>query len=216
MHSKFKRRFIVFAAVALVAVGSGAAFAATQLGSPRQESQAIVNDAAQQLGIEPSRLSDALKKALQNRVDAAVAAGRMTKAEGDALKARIASEELPIFLGGGHRIGFGHGADLGAATSYLGLTEAELRTQLAAGKSLAQIAGDRGKSVDGLIQAFVDAATKELEAAVAAGRLTEAQKQLILGDLKARITEHVNGTMPAFHRGPGIGATPPVLAAPTT
>jgi hypothetical protein len=216
MQYTFKRRLIPFVAVALAAIGSGAAFAATQLGSPRQESQAIVNDAAQQLGIDPSRLSNALKKALQNRVDAAVAAGRLTKEEGDALKARIASDEFPIFLGGGHRIGFGHGADLGAAASYLGLTEAELQTQLSAGKSLAQIAGDRGKSVEGLIQALVDAATKELEAAVAAGRLTEAQKQAILADLKARITERVNGTIPAFHGGPPLGAPPPVFVAPTT
>jgi hypothetical protein len=215
MQGKFKHRFIAFAAVALAAVGSGAAIAATQLGSPRQESQAIVNDAAQQLGIEPGRLSDALKKALQNRVDAAVAAGRLTKAEGDALKARIASDEVPIFLGGGHRGGFGHGADLAAAASYLGLTEAELRTQLAGGKNLAQIAGDRGKSVDGLIQALVDSATKELEAAVAAGRLTEAQKQAILTDLKARITDRVNGTIPAFHGRPGLNGPPPALVAPT-
>jgi hypothetical protein len=216
MQYTFKRRLIPLVVVALAAIGSGAAFAATQLGSPKEESQAIVSDAAQQLGIDPSRLSDALKKALQNRVDAAVAAGRLTKEEGDALKARIASDAFPIFPGGGHRIGFGHGADLSAAASYLGLTEAELRTQLAGGKSLAQIAGDRGKPVAGLIQALVDAATQDLEKAVAAGRLTETQKQAILADLKAHITERVNGTIPFFRGGPGPVEPPPAFVAPTT
>jgi hypothetical protein len=55
------------------------------------------------------------------------------------------------------------------------------------------VAKDRGKSVDGLIQALVDAATKRLDADVAAGRLTKAQEQQILSGLKDRITAFVNG-----------------------
>src|SRR5205823_2628325 len=145
--------------------------------------QAIVNDAAKQLGIEPSKLSAALKKALEDRVDAAVAAGRLTKAEGDALKQRIESGDFPIFGGqhGGHH---GHFVDLDAAASYLGLTSAELRTQLESGKTLAQVAQDRGKSVDGLIDALVASAKTHLDEAVAAGKLTKAQEDSILADLK--------------------------------
>nr|MBA3333797.1 hypothetical protein [Actinomycetota bacterium] len=41
------------------------------------------------------------------------------------------------------------------------------------GDMLADIAKKEGTSVDGLVQAMVDAARKELDAAVAAGRLTE-------------------------------------------
>ena len=191
-----KRRIVAGAAVGLAVAGGGAAIAATQLGSPGAESQAVVNDAAKQLGIQPSRLSDALKKALENRVDAAVAAGRLTKGQGDALKARIESGEIPLFGGlhGGHG-GFGHPfGDLDAAASYLGLTEAELRSQLESGKTLAQVAKDRGKSVEGLVQALVDAARKRLDDAVAAGRLTQSQEQSILSDLKQRVTDLVDGT----------------------
>src|SRR5205085_11401469 len=183
-------------AAAAAAAGGGAAIGATQLGSSG-DSQAVVDDAAKQLGVQPSALSAALKKALENRVDAAVAAGRLTKAEGDELKQRIESGDVPLFFGPGlghHDHFFG---DLGAAASYLGLTEAELRTQLDSGKSLAQVAKDCGKSVDGLVQALVDVATKRLDADVSAGRLTKAQEQSILSDLKQRVTDLVNGVRPA-------------------
>ena len=87
-----KAKIVVGAAALLGAAGAGAAVAASQDSSPSSESKAVIDDAAKQLGISSSKLSDALKKALSDRVDAAVAAGRVTKAEGDALKARIQSE----------------------------------------------------------------------------------------------------------------------------
>ena len=189
------RTVIVGAAAALAAAGGGVAIGATQLGSSSDESQAVVSDAAKQLGVTPSALTDALQKALENRVDAAVAAGRLTKAEGDALKARIESGMLPFF---GFR-DFGHGPfghvgdDLAAAASYLGVTAEQLHTQLEVGKTLAQIAQDKGKSVDGLVNAFYDAEKKELDQAVADGRLTKDQEQSILDGLKQRITNKVNG-----------------------
>jgi hypothetical protein len=214
MQFKLKRSFIAGAVAALGVAGTGAALAATQLGSPKEESQAVIDDAAQQLGIDSAKLSAALTKALQNRVDAAVAAGRLTEAEGAALKARIGSGDAPLLFGGGHRVGFGHGPDLSTAASYLGLTETQLRTQLESGKTLAEIARDQSKSVDGLVQALVDAKTEKLDAAVAAGRLTEAQKQAILTDLKQRMTELVNGTMPALHGPRGFGGPPVPFVAP--
>ena len=52
--------------VTLVIAGLGAAgaIAASDLFSPGEESKAIIDDAASQLGVEPSELSDALKQAL--------------------------------------------------------------------------------------------------------------------------------------------------------
>src|SRR5438552_8962823 len=147
MCSRIKPRMIVGAVAGLAVAGGGAAFAATQLGSPQQESQAVVNDAAKQLGVEPSSLSAALKKALENRVDEAVAAGRLTKAQGDELKQRIESGDTPLFGGPGR--GFHEGAPFGgleAAASYLGLTDAQLHTKLESGKSLADVAKAQGKS----------------------------------------------------------------------
>jgi hypothetical protein len=190
-----KSKFAVAAVALLAAAGAGAAVAASQDSSPSSESKAIIDDAAQQLGIPSSKLSDALKKALSDRVDAAVAAGRITKAEGDAIKQRIATDGFPL-LGGIHA-GFEHHVFFGgleAAAGYIGITETRLRTELENGKSLAQVATAHGKSVDGLTNALYADAKKRLEDAVSAGRLTQAQETEMLGVLKSHLTEMVNGT----------------------
>jgi hypothetical protein len=200
MDGKLKRRMIVGGVAALAVAVTGGAYAATRDTTPRQESQAVINDAAQQLGVQPAQLSSALRKALANRVDAAVADGRITKAEGDALKARINSGDFPLFGGGPHRgLGrFGHGPGLHfhpqveAAASYLGLTEAQLRTQLNSGRTLAQIARSRDKSVDGLVDALVKAQNAKLDQAVKDGRLTQAQANEIKQGQRERIADFVN------------------------
>ena len=196
------RKVILGIAVALAAAGGGAAVAASQSGSPAEESQAVVDDAAQQLGISPGKLGDALKKALSDRVDAAVAAGRVTKAEGDALKQRINSDDFPLFDGFHRGFGqFGFFGTLSAAADYLGLTEAQLRSQLESGKSLAQVATAQGKTANGLIDALVNAAKQRADRAVAAGRLTQAQEADLLSGLRARITNVVNATGPRGDHG---------------
>ena len=145
--------------------GAGAAVAADRL-TPKAESQAIVNDAAKQLGVDPAKLSDALEQALKNRIDAAVDEGRLTQEQGDAMKRRITSAAFPLFIGPGFdrdrgvaapRLPPSLGRDLDAAASFLGLNESELRAALASGKSLAEVAQDEGKSVDELVDALVAA-----------------------------------------------------------
>ena len=219
MARKMNRRLAAGAGAALAVAGGGAAIAATQL-SPKAESEAIVNDAAKQLGVTPAKLSDALKQALENRVDAAVAAGTMTKAQGDELKARIAADEFPLF---GGRLGFGHGpggphkgfgAHLAAAATYLGVTEAELRTSLEGGKTLADVAEAQGKSTTGLVDALVADETKELDAAVAAGKLTKAQRDALVANAKQRFQDLVDGKLPdrgsfRHHDCFGFGGPPP-------
>lgn len=203
---KRNRKFIFGAVALLLAVAGGGVAIAASDSSPADENQAILNDAAQQLGISPSKLSDALKKALGDRVDAAVAAGRITKAEGDALKQRIQSDQYPLFFGpprGFGHLGFFHGLD--NAASYLGITEEQLRTELEGGKTLAQVAQAHGKSVDGLVDALVADAKEKLDAAVAAGRLTQSQANEMLNGLRDRITSLVNSRLPAGHPPEGFG-----------
>lgn len=210
-----KKRVLAGAVAGIAVAGAGAAVAANQLGSPQQRSQAIVNDAAKQLGVTPSALSGALKKALENQVDAAVAAGRLTKAQGDELKQHIESGDFPIFGGPGRDgdgPGFHHGfGGLDAAASYLGLTQAELRTRLENGNTLAAIAKAQGKSVSGLVDAMYSAAKTHLDADVKAGRLSASDETRMLSGLKDRLTSFVNGARPAFDHdgdGPPPGAPP--------
>ena len=93
--------------------------------------------------------------------------------------------------GRGARAGF-----LDAAATYLGLTQAELRTAHQNGTTLAQLAEQKGKAVAGLKQAIYDAAKAHLDAEVTAGRITAAQETTMLADLQSHLDDIVNGTGP--------------------
>ena len=208
-----RRNTLAVGAAALVAVvGSAGAIAATGALSPQEESQAVVDDVAERLGVESSELGDAIKAALKARVDAAVDAGRLTEAQAAELKERIDSDEVPLFglgRGGPGHGHFGHFGGLDAAASYLGVTEEALRTELAEGQTLAEVAEAEGKSVDGLVDALVAAAKEDLQQAVDDGRLTDAQRDDIVATLESRITAKVNGERGFGRGGPGFGFGPP-------
>jgi len=197
------------AGVALLVAGLGAAgaVAASRMLSPSEESKAVIDDAAAQLGVEPSALSDALKQALKNRVDEAVEAGRLTKEQADELKERIDADEYPLLFGrGGPGFGGGHYVHaevLSTAASYLGLTEAELRDELQ-DKTLAEIAKSKGKSVTGLVQQLVATQTKRIDEALEDGRLTDEQATELKADLQKHVEALVNGEL----HGPGDGRHP--------
>jgi transposase-like protein len=195
-----RRKVIAGAAAALAVGGAGAGVAATRLTqSPGAESQAIVNDAAKSLGVEPSKLSAAIKKAMEGRIDAAVADGRLTKPQGEELKQRIESDEFPLFGPPAFERGFApphpffHGLD--AAATYLGLSEQELRNRIESGKTLAEIAKAQSRSVDGLKAAMRKDVQAKLDAAVKAGRLTKVEAQQALEDLDRRLDDVVNGRL---------------------
>jgi polyhydroxyalkanoate synthesis regulator phasin len=210
MEKRIKRKVAAGAAALLAVAGGGAAIAATQL-SPKQESQTVLNDAAKELGVSPSELSAALKSALEKRIDAAVAAGRLTKEQGDDLKQRIESGDFPLFgvpgFGPGHG-GFEHHEMFGgldAAATYLGVSEDELRTELESGKSLADVARAKGKSVDGLVDTLVADAKKHLDEDVSEGDLTREQADELLSRLEEGVRTMVNGQRPSMAPGRGFG-----------
>lgn len=203
MTKRITQVVVVAVLAAILAIGAGAAIA-----SGGDDQQSFLNDVAKRLNVTPAQLQAAIKGAADDRIDAAVAAGKITKAQGDAMKQRAAQGGLPLFGGGHHRGpggGFGHGGPMSmdAAATYLGLTEAELHTQLESGKTLAQIAKDKGKSVDGLVKAITDSIKTKLAAAVKAGTITQAQADAMLKQATARVGDMVNGTLPK--RGDGDG-----------
>ena len=205
------------AAVALLMAGLGAAgaIAASRILSPGDESKAIIDDAATQLGVKPQALSDALTQALENRIDAAVDAGRLTKEQADELKKRLESDDFPLLFGpgwlggrglGGHDFGLGPGRHVGLlddAASYLGLSEVKLREALE-DKTLAQIAKEQGKSASGLVQALVNAEEKRIDEAVADGRITKS----MASDLKATLQERIQALVDGELRERGFGRPP--------
>jgi hypothetical protein len=217
------RKALVVGAVALaVAVASGAAIAASGSSSPSPKS--FFDSVAKHLGISSQKLQDATKAAAIDQVDAALADGKITKAEADQLKARINSGEYPPFFGPffgrSHEFHGGPGMHLfgdklSAAAGYLGLTQDQLRTKLMNGQSLAGVAKARGKSVDGLKQAILDAAKKRLDEAVKDGDLTQAQANDMLDRLKAHVDDLVNGNFPRWRDHERLDHGPGALWAPS-
>lgn len=212
--SSAKRRLAVGAAGLAVFAGAGGAYAATQQSSsptrpdPATEQKAFLDDLAKRLNVTRDKLDDALKGAASDRIDAAVAAGRLTKEQGDAAKKRIASSTgLPLpSLGagfghgpggpGGPGFGFGPGMSLSAAAKFLGLSDDALRTQLRDGKSLADLAKDKGKTTADLKAAMKTAITTELDQRVKDNKLTADERTKILADIDARLDDLINNSPP--------------------
>lgn len=211
MQWKSKKTIAVAGAGLALAGGAvGGAIAATSDDSPQAEKAAFLADAAGRLGVQSTQLENALKQAALDRVDAAVAAGRLTKAEGDAIKARIQSGQDGLGLGFGffgHGFGLHGGFGLDAAATYLGLTSVQLRSDLEGGKSLAQVAAAQGKSVDGLEQALLADVKSHLDQAVKDGRITADQEKQMLDQISSRLDDIVNHTGPF---GPPDGGPAPV------
>ena len=185
------RKLVTGLASLIVLGGSTGALAATQIGSSAGSApaQAFVADLASRLNLSPSSLSASLKATLEDRINAAVAAGRITPARGAALKARIAAGEGVRRQGAQRRDGRG-ALRIGssAAEHYLGISAATLRSDLATGQTLAQIASATpGKTTDGLKAAVLAKAKTRLDAAVASGAITSAQESARLARLSARI-----------------------------
>src|SRR4051794_23049713 len=211
-----KRKLAIGATGLAVLAGTGGAYAATQSGPATAkppdlatEQKAFLDDLAKRLNVTPDKLNEAIKGAASDRIDAAVAAGRLTKEQGDAFKKRLENaNELPLFglragLHGGVpkgpgvlRFGFGDGKSLSAAAKFLGLSDADLRTQLRDGKSLADIAKDKGKSTADLKAAMKTAITSELDQAVKDNKLTADQRTKILADIDARLDDLISNTPP--------------------
>ena len=204
MHRRTKQRLAAGVGTLVAVVGAGGAIAATRATSPSEQNRAIVEDVAEELGVTPARVTDALRQALENRVDEAVEAGRLTEAQGAELKERLQSDDVPLLRGPlfGHGPGHlgrpgGRGfARLEPAAAYLGVTQAELRESLRAGDALAEIAAEAGKSVDGLVDALVAEQTERLDEAVAAGRISAERRDQLAAGLEERVTALVNGERP--------------------
>ena len=189
-----RTRIVGAAAVIAVAAGGGAAFAVnrTSADSPRTEREAFLADVAGRLGVSVDDLRKAFREAAQAR----------------GWKGDRPFRHGPFGPGNfghgnfGHRH-FGHGPrhavheSLDAAAAYLGVAREELMSRLFEGKSLADVAADQGKSLDGLKQAIRSAIVAHLDAAVAEGRLTEAKKQELLGRLDSIIDDLVQRSRPA-------------------
>jgi hypothetical protein len=196
---KLKRRLAIVGAVVVVFGAAGGAYAVTN--GKDNEHDAYLNDLATRLHVSRDQLDSALKGAFEDRLDAAVKAGKLSQSEADNIKKKVEQGGVPFagpFLGKGpgpdgpHGYGFGFGFKFGAAADdvakYLDLTAAQLRDRIESGKSLADIAKAQNKSLDGLKDTIKSATKKQLDSLVAAKKITQDQADKALQEL----TEHID------------------------
>ena len=134
-----------------------------------------------------------------------VANGTITQAQADAVASALEAAK-PDRGPGGPRFGHGHGADLDAAATAIGISTDDLRTALQSGQSLAEIAQAHGVSAQAVIDALVADAKTHIADEVKSGEITQAEADQKLAALTDRITAMVNGELPA--RGPGFRGGP--------
>ncbi len=147
-----KRALAGIAAALAVAAGGGAAFAAQsgdEAGPPGPE--AVLAGVAERLGIPEAELKDAFRAEALERLDAAVAAGRITEEQATRIRERIESGQPPRHRPHRHAAPF-----VETAAEYLELTPAQILDELRGGRSLAEIAEAQGKTAEGLERALLD------------------------------------------------------------
>ncbi len=137
-----------------------------------------------------------------------VAAGTIDQAQADAVTQALVAARPERGEGpgrGGHGPG-GHGAarkSLAAAATALGMTEQELGTQLRDGRTIAQVAQERGVDVQVVIDALVAEFKAHLDEEVASGEHPQAEADQKRATATARSTDLVNNGRPEGGRGPG-------------
>jgi len=143
-------------------------------------------------------------------LDGLVAKKVITRAQADAV-AKALADALPPHgpdgpgWPGGHRGPHGHhGAPLKPAAKAIGITEQALVKELQSGKTIAEVAKAHGVAAQKVIDALVTDAKTHIAAEVKAGRLTQAEANLMLSELTQRITDMVNHKMPPAPPG-GFG-----------
>jgi hypothetical protein len=140
-------------------------------------------------------LETAILNAFKAKVDKAVAAGRLDSTRAQKLVAAAPAvihklvTQAPKAKPAKANV---RGGFLKVAADYLGLDRKALVAELRSGKSLAQVASSKNKSVSGLETALFTAFKAKVDKAVAAGKLNSAVAQMLLQHAPALIERVVN------------------------
>jgi polyhydroxyalkanoate synthesis regulator phasin len=166
-----------------------------------------IADVAAEKGVDKQKVIDALVAAASARIDQMKAQLPQRMAE------MVERDGLPRHEGRHRGPGRSMVNPLDDAATALGISAQELRTELEAGKSIATIASEKGKSLDEVKAAMIRDAMARIDQAVTDGKLTAEQGAAWKADLSQKIDRIVEQEgLPMRggrgHRGPGPGAPP--------
>lgn len=172
---------------------AGDAPAANAQGTP------FLDRVAEKLGVEPSVLQQAVRDAGLEALDEAVAAGRIGDERAAKIRERIESGE-GFGLGALKKVrehrqerkAHVRGAIIDSAANAIGITSDELRTQLKAGASIADVAAAEGVSINDVKAALTADAAARAADAVAAGKIDQARADKLMATFAERLDDIVN------------------------
>ncbi len=187
--------------------------AATTLGVTTEELRTQLKagkslaDVAEAEGVDKQTLIDALVTAGEKRLDEA-------KAALPELVAKVVDASHDWGKGGfgGHGPGGRFGASLEVAAEALGVSEDDLKTALRDGKTIADVAEERGVDQQKVIDALVADAKTKTAAAVEEGTITQEQADKRLDALTEHITKFVTEGFGKGGFGEGERPKPPADA----
>ena len=178
---------------------------------------AFISHLSTDLGKTQSQVNAAIQKAIGETLADEVKKGDLTQAQADALKQKLAGQP-PCALSGIGRVGApGDKATIGAympqlltaAAGALGVSETQLKADLAAGKSLSQIAAAKNPPVtEAQFRTNLIAKLKPLlDTAVKNNKLTATQEQAILQRLQTAPIPYWNTPIKRKTPAPASAAT---------
>jgi transposase-like protein len=169
--------------------------------------------------VTPATVISTMVTAENKEIDAAASAGKITAAQATAEKANTTKRVTDFVNGvrpaggpGGHGgPGAARGEDQTVIAGAIGITVQMLQTELSGGKTIAAVATAHSVTPATVISALAASENKEIDAALAAGKITAAQATSAKAATTQRATDVVNGVHPAR----GHGAPPASGTAPT-
>lgn len=147
--------------------------------------QLYLEKLAANLGIDVSRLQEAMKTAGQQTIEAAQASGLIDSNQAQKLQKGIENGFWPGFVGSRKPPMHGWGLNFGSEiANILGITPQELQQELKNGKTLEQIVTTKGLTLDQLKEKLLNVAKTKLDEAVANGKLTKEKADKLLQHLE--------------------------------
>ena len=170
----------------------------SKLRAELQAGKSIADVAAEQ-GVALETIENALIDQLSTHLAEKVANGDLTQEEADTRLAeassRISERLTQPFDGNGPRGRRGQrGQMMSTIADLLGLEGEELRAELQAGKSIADVAAEQGIALESIENALIDQLNTKLAEKVANGDLTQEEADAHLEEAKTRINEHLTQT----------------------
>ena len=224
MKSNWKRIGMIAGLIALVGVVGLASVSFAQgpdEGSswPFNFRERVHEAIASALGISVDEYDSTVQMAREQVLDEAVAEGWLTQEQADRIRERMEAGFGPGKLGGfargfakGYRMGGWMGGPenslIAVAADQLDLSVKDLLAELRDGKTIAQVAEERGVEPQAIVEAFIAVRSETLSEAVADGRITQERADWMLEHMEEEATEHLNEPFP-FGEGRGFGACQP-------